>query len=41
MKFFLLINVKMQTIAGIWTLMSKKNIIQGLYEPEKAEYLDF
>ena len=34
MKFFLLANV------GILTFMSRKNIILGLPEPEKAEFLD-
>ena len=32
MKFFLLINVKMPTIVGILTCMSRKNNIQGLTE---------
>ena len=36
MKFFLLINVKMPTIVGILTLMSRKNNILGLTEPEKC-----
>ena len=40
MKFFLLINVKMPTIVGILTFMSKKNSIIGLSEPEKAVFLD-
>ena len=40
MKFFLLINVKMPTIVGILTFMSRKNIILGLSAPEKAELLD-
>ena len=41
-KFFLLINIKMPTIAGILTLMSRKNSILGLSEPEKkTEFLDF
>ena len=35
MKIFLLINVKMQTIVGIVTFMSRKYSILGLYEPEK------
>ena len=35
MKFFLLINVKMPTIVGILTFMSRKNSIFGLYESEK------
>ena len=34
-KFFLLINVKMPTIVGILTFMSRKNTILGLHEPEK------
>ena len=33
---FLLINVKMQTIVGILTFMSRKNSILGLSEPEKS-----
>ena len=36
MRFFLLINVKMPTIASILTLMSGKNSILGLSEPEKC-----
>ena len=40
MKFFLLINVKMPTIVGILTFMSRKNSILGLSESEKkAEFL--
>ena len=35
MKFFLLINVKMPTVVGILTFMSRKNTIIGSYEPEK------
>ena len=35
MKIFPLINVKMSTIVGILTFMSKKNSILGLSEPEK------
>ena len=35
MKFFLLKNVKMPTIVGILTFMSRKNNIIGLSEPEK------
>ena len=35
MQCFLLINVKMPTIDGILTFMSKKNSILGLSEPEK------
>ena len=34
------INVKMPTIVGILTFMSKKNSIIGLYDPENAEFLD-
>ena len=33
MKFFLLVNVKMPTIVGILTFMSRKNSILGLSEP--------
>ena len=40
MSFFLLINVKMTTVVGILTFMSRKNSIVGLSEPEKAEFLD-
>ena len=40
MKFFLLINVKMPTIVGILTFMSRKNSTLGLSESEKAEFLD-
>ena len=40
MKFFLLINVKMPTIVGILTFMSRKNIILGISKPKKAEFLD-
>ena len=36
MKFFLLINVKMPTIVGILTFMSRKNSILSLSEPEKC-----
>ena len=35
MNFFLLINVKMPTIVGILTFMSRKNSIIGLSESEK------
>ena len=35
MKFFLLINVKMPTIVGILTFMSRKNSIFRLSESEK------
>ena len=38
MKFFLPINVKMPTIAGILTFMSRKNSILGLYEPENLDF---
>ena len=41
MKFFLLINVKMPTIVGILTFMSRKNSILGLSEPIKAEFLHY
>ena len=34
MEFFLLINVKMPKIVGIFTFMSRKNSILGLSEPE-------
>ena len=40
MKLFMLINVKMPTIVGILTFMSRKNSILCLSEPEKAEFLD-
>ena len=36
MKFFSLINVKMPTIVGILTFMSRKNSILGLSESEKS-----
>ena len=36
MKFFLLISVKMPTIVGILTFMSRKNSILCLSEPEKS-----
>ena len=36
MEFFLLINVKMPTIVGILTFMSRKNKILGLYDPDKC-----
>ena len=39
MKYFPLINVKMQTIVGILTGMRAKNTILGLNEPKKAEIL--
>ena len=37
LKFFLLINVKMQTIVGILTFMSGKNSILGLSEPRNSQ----
>ena len=40
MKFFLLINVKMPTIVGILTSLSRKNNILDVYDPENAEILD-
>ena len=36
MNFFLFINVKMPTIVGILTFISKKKSILGLSEPEKS-----
>ena len=36
MKCFQLKNVKMPTIVGILTFMSRKNNILGLSEPEKS-----
>ena len=36
MKFFLLIIVKMPTVVGILTRMSRKNNILGLSEPQKG-----
>ena len=36
MKFFLLTNVKMPTIVGILTFISRKNSILGLPEPKKS-----
>ena len=36
MKIFLLINVKMPTIVGILTFISRKNSFLGLPEPEKS-----
>ena len=36
-EFFLLINVKMPTIAGILTFMSGKNSILGLSEPKMSQ----
>ena len=35
-KFFLLINVKMPTIVGILTFMSRKNSLLHLSEPDKS-----
>ena len=40
MKFILLTNVKMPTIVGILTFMSRKNSTLGLSEPKKAEFLN-
>ena len=40
MNFFLHINVKMTTVVGILTFMSRKNSILGLSEPDKAEFPD-
>ena len=37
-RFFLLINVKMPSIVGIFTFMRRKNGIIGLHEPEKAGF---
>ena len=34
-KLFLLINVKMPTIVGISTLLSRKSSVRGLSEPEQ------
>ena len=34
-KFFMLMNVKMSTIVGILTFMSRKTSILGLSEPKK------
>ena len=39
MNFFLLINVKMPTVVGISTFMSRKNSILGLSEAENDEFL--
>ena len=36
MKFFLLISVKLPTIVGILTFMSRKNSILSLSEPKKS-----
>ena len=35
-EFFLLINVKMPTVVGILTFMSRKNSILGVYDPKKS-----
>ena len=40
MNFFLPINVKMPTLVGIVTVVSRKSSILGLSEPEKNEFLD-
>ena len=40
MKFFLLINVKMPTIVGILTFISRQNGILGLLKPKKVVFLD-
>ena len=39
-EFFLPMNVKMPTVVGILTFMSRKKSILGLSEPENAEFLD-
>ena len=42
MNYFLLINIKMPTIVGILTLMSRKNSIVGFSEPDKKlHFLSF
>ena len=42
MKFFLLINVKVPTVVGILTVMSRQTSILGISEPEKkADFLIF
>ena len=41
MKFFPLVNVKMQTTVGILTIMNWKNSIISLSEPEKLIFLIF
>ena len=38
MNFFLLINIKMPTIVGIFTFMNMKNSIISLSEPKNAEF---
>ena len=40
MKIFLLMNIKMPTIVGILTFMSRKNSSLDLSEPKNAEFLD-
>ena len=40
LNFFLLINVKMPTIVGILTFISRKSSILGLYESKNADFLD-
>ena len=40
MKFFLVINVKMPTIVGILTFMSKKNSILSYMMPKNADFPD-
>ena len=40
MKIFQLINVKMPTVVGILTFMSRNKGILGLSEPQKAKFLD-
>ena len=40
MKVFLHINIKMPTIVGILTVMSRKNSILGLSESKKDKFLD-
>ena len=40
MKFFIVINIKMPTIVGVLTFMSRKNTILGLSEPENVEFPD-
>ena len=39
-NFFLIINVRMLTIVGILTFLSRKNNIVELSEPENAEFPD-
>ena len=41
MNFFLLTNVKMPTIVGILTFISRKNNILGLPKPKKLLFLIF